>query len=168
MMMKRMLSIPLCAALAALTLGVAVPAQPVDAVAQTEAAADRPMPEAGMIVPAADITLDSLMWLLRPVVVLANSPADPRYVQQMAYIEERIDALAERDVIVITDTDPAARSSVRQALRARDFMLVVMAKDGTIVTRKPSPWSVREISRSIDKLPLRQQEARESRADEGS
>ena len=33
--------------------------------------------------------------------------------------------------------------------------------DGTILLRKPAPWDVREISRSIDKLPLRKQEVRD-------
>lgn len=116
-----------------------------------------------IILPAADVTLDEFLWLKRPVVVFADSAADPRYVQQMQLILERLDPLEDRDVVVITDTDPGARSDVRQKLRARGFMLVVLAKDGTIVIRKPSPWDVREISRSIDKLPLRQQEIRDRR-----
>lgn len=111
-----------------------------------------------MIIPASETTLDDWLWLKRPVVVFADNAADPRYVEQMALLTDRLEALDERDVVVITDTDPAARSSVRQKLRPRGFALVVIAKDGTIVTRKPGPWSVREISRSIDKLPLRQQE----------
>ena len=46
-------------------------------------------------------------------------------------------------------------------LRPRGFGLVVMGKDGRVAQRKPTPWSVREISRAIDKLPLRQQELRD-------
>ena len=46
-------------------------------------------------------------------------------------------------------------------LRKRGFMFVLIAKDGTKVLRKPFPWDVREITRSIDKLPLRQQEIRD-------
>jgi hypothetical protein len=118
----------------------------------------------GPILNAAETTLEEWLWLKRPVVVFADSPADPRYVQQMQFITDRIEALVDRDVVVITDTDPAARSSVRTKLRARGFMLAILAKDGTIVARKPAPWSVREISRSIDKLPLRQQEVRDRRA----
>lgn len=110
---------------------------------------------------ATDTTLEEWLWLKRPVVVFADNPADPRYVEQMQLLTDRIDALDERDVVVITDTDPAARSSVRQKLRPRGFMLTIIAKDGTIVARKPAPWSVREITRSIDKLRLRQQEVRD-------
>ncbi|WP_417208046.1 DUF4174 domain-containing protein [Antarctobacter sp.] len=113
-----------------------------------------------MIHPASETTLEDWLWLKRPVVVFADNAADPRYVEQMALLSERLDALDERDVVIIIDTDPAARTSVRQTLRPRGFMLAIIAKDGTIVARKPSPWSEREISRSIDKLPLRQQEVR--------
>ncbi|WP_227445287.1 DUF4174 domain-containing protein [Cognatishimia sp. F0-27] len=129
--------------------------------AQTEAEAAAET--APRILVATETSLDDWLWIKRPVVVFADSPADPRYVEQMQLILDRLDALDLRDVVVITDTDPAARSSVRTKLRARGFMLVVIAKDGTIVTRKPAPWDVREISRSIDKLPLRIQEIRDRR-----
>jgi hypothetical protein len=82
----------------------------------------------------------------------------------MGYLTARLDALAARDVVVITDTDPAARSELRQKLRPRGFALVLIGKDGVIYLRKPAPWHVREITRSIDKLPMRQQELRDGRA----
>jgi len=62
---------------------------------------------------------------------------------------------------VLTDTDPAAKSALRTALRPRGFGLVLIDKDGEVKLRKPAPWSTREISRSIDKWPTRQQEIRE-------
>ena len=42
-------------------------------------------------------------------------------------------------------------------------MLVIIGKDGSVKQRKPLPWNVRELSRSIDKMPLRQQEMRDRR-----
>lgn len=138
----------------ALTVGQPVAAQ------STDAADAEPRAEPAQVLSAADTTLEEWLWVKRPVVVFADSPADPRFVEQVALLEARLDALGERDVVVITDADPAARSDERLKLRPRGFMMVVMAKDGTIVTRKPRPWDVREISRSIDKLPLRQQELR--------
>lgn len=111
---------------------------------------------------ASEVTLDAFRWIARPVVVLAETPADPRFRQQMDLLAARADELAMRDVVVIVDTDPAARSSVRTHLRPRGFMLTLIAKDGTVMLRKPFPWDVREISRSIDKLPLRQQEIRDA------
>lgn len=116
------------------------------------------------ILDGATVSLDDFMWIARPVVVFADTPADPRYQQQMALIEERIEALALRDVVVIVDTDPGARSDVRLRLRPRGFMLAMIAKDGTVFQRKPSPWDVREMSRAIDKLPQRQEEIRSGTA----
>lgn len=171
-----MKSFATCAALAAflaaatMALGQTPATEgPAPDTATVPAAEDDPGPETGIdpmsettgpILEADQTTLEEWLWIRRPLVVFADSPADPRYVQQMQFITERLDALVDRDVVVITDTDPSARSSVRTKLRARGFMLAILAKDGTIVARKPSPWSVREISRSIDKLPLRQQELR--------
>lgn len=108
-----------------------------------------------------EVTLEQFAWEARPVVVFADTPADPAFQRQMALLRQRPEALAERDVVVIVDTDPAARSPVRLALRPRGFMLAILGKDGQVEIRKPSPWDVREISRTIDKMPLRQQEIRD-------
>ena len=108
-----------------------------------------------------DVNLEELRFIARPVVVLADSPADPLFIQQMELLLERPDELRIRDVILITDTDPAARTPVRQELRPRGFALVLIGKDGRVAQRKPAPWSVRELTRAIDKMPLRQQEIRD-------
>ncbi len=42
--------------------------------------------------------------------------------------------------------------------------MVIVDKDSRVLLRKPSPWDVREITRAIDKTPLRQQELRDARA----
>ncbi len=115
------------------------------------------------IVDAADIALADLQWLARPVVVFAESPNDPSFIQQMELLTDRIGELAERDVIVITDTDPDADTEWRTELRPRGFMLALVGKDGQVKLRKPSPWDVRELSRSIDKMPMRQQEIEDRR-----
>jgi len=112
---------------------------------------------------ANSLDLADLEWIARPVVVFADSPDDPRFRQQLDLLNARPDELAERDVIIITDTDPAARGALRLQLRPRGFMLVIMGKDGEVELRKPAPWDVREISRSIDKMPLRQQELEDAR-----
>jgi hypothetical protein len=103
-------------------------------------------------------TLAEFLWLKRPVVVFADSPEDPAYETQMRLLASDPAALEERDVVVLTDTDPAAKSAIRQKLRPRGFSLVIVDKDGEAKLRKPLPWDVREISRAIDKFPLRRQE----------
>ncbi|MDP4032218.1 MAG: DUF4174 domain-containing protein [Pseudorhodobacter sp.] len=109
----------------------------------------------------AEAVLADLIWLKRPVVVFADSPHDPNFIRQIALLEAEPGPLADRDVVVITDTDPAGRSEIRLKLRPRGFSLVLMDKDGEAKMRKPLPWDVREITRAIDKFPLVRQEVLE-------
>jgi hypothetical protein len=114
---------------------------------------------------AEDVTLAELEWIARPLVVFANSARDPSFIEQMEEIEDGIDRLVERDVIVVVDTDPASGSDLRERLRPRGFMLALIGKDGEVEIRKPLPWTVRELTRTIDKMPLRQREIRENRVE---
>ncbi len=107
--------------------------------------------------------LSDFLWLKRPVVVFADTPEDPRFVLQMDMLRARPDPLIERDVVVLTDTDPDTVSALRKQLRPRGFSVVLIGKDGRVELRKPAPWDVRELTRVIDKLPLRQQEIRDAR-----
>ncbi|TKW68003.1 MAG: DUF4174 domain-containing protein [Paracoccus denitrificans] len=110
------------------------------------------------VLPAAESSPEEFLWQARPVVVFADTAADPAFRLQLEDLQRRPAALAERDVVVITDTDPDANSVWRQKLHPRGFSLVIIDKDGQVKQRKPQPWSVREISSAIDKFPLRREE----------
>ncbi|MDF3414299.1 DUF4174 domain-containing protein [Sulfitobacter sp. M57] len=127
--------------------------------AQEVTQADDPM----LFAPADMADLSEFRWKKRPVLVFADSEDDPAFIEQMELLEARKEALAERDVIVLTDTDPKARAPLRLQMRPRGFMLVLMGKDGGNKLRKPFPWSVREITRSIDRMPMRQREIRDAK-----
>lgn len=116
--------------------------------------------EPGAVIEATGVDLEAFEYVARPLVVFADSPEQPQFVEQMRLIESDVAALALRDVAIIVDTDPDARSDVRQALRPRGFGLVLMDKDGRVALRRPSPLTTREISRAIDGMPLRQEELR--------
>jgi hypothetical protein len=109
-------------------------------------------------VPATEVVLADLMYVKRPLVVFADSPNDPNFIRQMDLIGRDPASLLARDVVVIVDTDPAARSELRKKLRPRGFSLVILDKDLKTTLRKPLPWDVREITHAIDKFPLRRQE----------
>jgi hypothetical protein len=111
------------------------------------------VPEAG-----AQPSLEDLRWVARPLVVFADSPNDPRFIQQMQMLESDPEPLAERRVVVLVDTDPAAESPLRQRLRPRDFVLVLIDTDGSIAHRRPVPTTVRELANFIDRMPSRRQE----------
>lgn len=105
--------------------------------------------------------LSQFVWEKRPLIIFADSPNDPSFAQQMEFLHDREDELAARDVVVLTDTDPDGRSALRLKLRPRGFALVLIGKDGMVKLRKPLPWNVRELTHSIDKMPLRRREIRE-------
>jgi len=111
------------------------------------------------VTPNTDI--GGLEWQNRVLVVFANSERDPRFQDQLAMINEQIEALRERDVVVAIDTDPAMKSKLRTTFRPHGFMILLIGKDGHKALRKPFPWDIREISRTIDKMPMRQQEMRQ-------
>lgn len=150
------------------TAALAQDAGATDAAMTDEAAAEatpveRWLADPSVVFEAAEVDLEDFLWIARPVVVFADTPADPAYREQLDLLLERPEALAERDVVVIVDTDREARSDIRTRLRPRGFMLTLIGKDGEVEIRKPRPWDVRELSRSIDKMPLRQQEIRDRR-----
>ncbi len=102
--------------------------------------------------------LAEYQWLNRPLVIFADTPNDPRFLRQMELLNIDPEELEMRDVVILTDTDPSVDNPLRKKLRPRDFMLVLLGKDGKVALRKPSPWTVRELSRAIDKMPMRQDE----------
>tara|TARA_R110002096_G_scaffold14955_2_gene52760 strand:+ start:610 stop:1086 length:477 start_codon:yes stop_codon:yes gene_type:complete len=158
--MRPRLPRPILTAITVFSLLMAgIPATAAEAQSLLERWADDP----GQVFDAADVDLAELQWIARPVVVFANSPRDPSFEDQMDELLAELPRLIERDVILITDTDPSAASEIRTKLRPRGFMLVLIGKDGQIKLRKPLPWTVRELSRSIDKMPIRLQEIGRSR-----
>ena len=121
-------------------------------------------PDSPLVVLKADETdLSEFKWKNRPVIVFADSVDDPAFIEQMELLASDAVELTTRDVVVIVDTDPDARSDIRLKMRPRGFMLTLVGKDGAIKLRKPFPWHVREISRSIDKMPMRQREIRDAK-----
>lgn len=110
---------------------------------------------------AAEIALSEQQYNTRPLVVFADSADNPQFQRQLHLLKAGLGDLAERDVVVILDTDPAAASEWRRRLRPSGFSVVQLDKDLTPVFRKPSPWDVREITRAIDRLPSRRQEVLE-------
>jgi len=110
---------------------------------------------------ATDLTepdLAALKWVARPIIVFADTPNDPRLIQQIEEFDLRKDEFDERDVVILVDTDPATTSDLRDQFRPRDFRVLVLGKDGKVVYRKSNPVTAREVIRLIDRLPLRRDE----------
>ena len=113
------------------------------------------------VTPSTDI--GAYEWQNRVLVIFANSDRDPRFQDQLDMINQEVEALRERDVVVAIDTDPSLNSNLRKTFRPHGFMILLIGKDGHKALRKPFPWDIREISRTIDKMPMRQQEMRQDK-----
>jgi hypothetical protein len=127
-------------------------------VAEELASEVEPEPEGLQILDAAEVDPDEFLWQWRILAVMADTPNDPAFVQQMRDIEARANDLFERDVVVVVDTSRASGSPLRQRLRPRGFMLAIIDKDGEVKQRRPAPRAVRELTAVIDRFPLRRQE----------
>ena len=156
--MQRLARRPFLAVLALAIPALILPAGADEAPATVDPSAE---PPAFAPVPASEVVEADLLFLRRPVVIFADSPNDPAFVRQMELLTRYYDELAIRDVILITDTDPANPSDLRRKLRPRGFSLVLMDKDWRPSIRKPLPWEGREIVNSIDKMPIARTEALE-------
>lgn len=104
------------------------------------------------------ITISDFFGNKRVIIIFSDNSEDPNFTAQLNLLESRKNILKERDVIVLIDTSPISKSNIRLKLRPQGFVFILIGKDGKIALRKSRPWSVREISRSIDKMPLRKQE----------
>ena len=107
-----------------------------------------------------ETTIDGYLWVKRPVIIFANTDLDVNFQTQMKSLRQGAEELAARDVVVLVDANPADNTALRKKFRPRGFAVLLMGKDGQIKLRKPFPWDARELSRSIDKMPMRQQEMR--------
>lgn len=129
-----------------------------EAADNVETVLDRWNEDPSQVFDATGIDLEDLRFVARPVVVFADSPLDPDFSRQIDLLMDRPGALIARDVIILVDTDPEARSEARQTLRPRGFSVILLGKDGRVAQRKPVPLDVRDLERAIDKLPIRLQE----------
>lgn len=136
-------------------LGIAIAA---GAIAATQAGA---APELFRTLPQDAPDLSDLRWEKRPVLLFAPSRDDPAYTRQMALFESARDALAERDIVVLSDTDPKAPSKLRQGFQPGGFKLVLIGKDGGIKLEENGILTPQQLFAVIDSMPMRRREASE-------
>ncbi|MBS8226716.1 DUF4174 domain-containing protein [Vannielia litorea] len=100
-------------------------------------------------------------WQNRPVLLFADNPEDAQYRIAVEALRGAFDGLAERDIVVLTDTDPASPSALRTRLAPMGFAMYLVGKDGGIKLRSDTPIRVETLFETIDSMPMRQREMRE-------
>ena len=79
--------------------------------------------------------LENFVWTQRPIVIFANSQKDPNFISQIEFLSEDLQALEERDIVVLVDTNPSNSSLLRKRLRPHGFAFILIGKDGQVKLR---------------------------------
>lgn len=106
-------------------------------------------------------TLERYRWQARPVLIFAPSPEDPSYRAATAQLAALRDGLAERDIVVLVDTDPDAGGALRDRLGAEGFEMLLVGKDGGVKMRAGEVIAPETLFTTIDRMPMRQREMQE-------
>lgn len=99
--------------------------------------------------------LNQYQWRKRPIVIFTPSQGDSSYRQQIMMLEKAKAALADRDVIVLSDTSPSSQGKLRAQFQARSFQVVLIGKDGGVKLQRDMPISVETLLSTIDSMPMR-------------
>ncbi|WP_083803387.1 DUF4174 domain-containing protein [Sagittula stellata] len=102
--------------------------------------------------------LEAFRWSAQPVLVFAPDESDARYTVQIDALKSAERGLAERDIVVLTDTDPDAKGRLRAGLAVEGFDVLLVGKDGGVKLRQSTPLSVDELFSAIDAMPMRRRE----------
>ena len=127
-----------------------------------------------MVSSAMAYDLQRHVWQDRLLFLVAPEIDDPGLQRQLAVVEQRHEAVLDRDlrVFVLTTTggqldgSPLSKadvSSLRDQLRLAPYAraLLLIGLDGGIKSRTPLDTSLSSVFRQIDAMPMRQQELRE-------
>jgi len=119
--------------------------------------------------------LSALRWQKRPLITIAPAAADPRLQKQRARYRQYLDAAQERDMVFISlwpgggqMDDAPLSSSQSDAMRryfglgdgSTPFIVLLVGKDGGVKMRSADVVEMDVCFRTIDAMPMRQQEMR--------
>ncbi|WP_102222722.1 DUF4174 domain-containing protein [Acidimangrovimonas sediminis] len=104
--------------------------------------------------------LDQYRWNKRVVMIFAPSPQDPKYRDVTEALRARAAGLENRDLVVLTDTDPKAQGRLRAAFDVRGFRMLLVGKDGGVKLDEGAVISPDMLFQTIDAMPMRRDEMR--------
>ena len=106
---------------------------------------------------------DQLAVLLnkaRPVIVLSDTPDDPRVAAQIATLSRSGPALRERDVEVLREAKTGGALRGTLGVAEHGFAVVLVGKDGGVKKTWREPVGSEAIFAIIDAMPMRREEMR--------
>ncbi|WP_170973362.1 DUF4174 domain-containing protein [Rhizobium sp. FKY42] len=117
--------------------------------------------------------LSQFRWNHRILVIFSDRSDDANYVQQMGALKGAQEAMAERDMLIISVVADAAAIIDKPQLKldadglrkrfgaeGRSFRAVLIGKDGGAKLSSSRPFTPAELFSTIDAMPMRQSEMR--------
>ncbi len=117
------------------------------------------------IVAFADTDLASFKWKNRLLVVLAPSDNDTQLKKQESIDAAAAAGFSERDLIVIAEIGAEGPLHRQFGIRASDFQVLLIGKDGHTTLSWPKPVSSEVVNSVIDTMPMRRDEMRRQKKD---
>lgn len=124
-----------------------------------------------------EISLNSLRWENRILVLFASHSDDESYQTQMETFSSLQDELRDRDLVNISIFDrecstmndevisDSSSQSIREKLKpdmdGNSYSIYLIGKDGGVKLKKEEVLEPTELFRVIDRMPMRQREMRE-------
>lgn len=108
---------------------------------------------------AAETELDSLLWKRRVIVIASPSRNTQAFLTQRQELRVADAGWKERDLVLL-EVIGSEKADLRRALKlkAADFSVLLIGKDGGVKLRSGTPVPLRESFELIDSMPMRQQE----------
>lgn len=114
-------------------------------------------------------TLTSNQWKKRIVIISAPTAHQSAFLQQKQLLADEAAGLSERDILVVdapmdqmNPTDKAYLQT-RLGLEPGRFSILLIGKDGGVKIREVKPVPARTLFATIDGMPMRRQEMRQSK-----
>jgi hypothetical protein len=123
-------------------------------------------PSSGSFAEAAALDpLSGLLWKERPLVVVADTSADPRFQKQITALEVRKHALLDYDIKLVALTGDSSVLRHKLRLPATGFAVALVGKDGGVKETWRDPVDPDRIFALIDRMPMRRDEVRRRKLD---
>jgi hypothetical protein len=87
------------------------------------------------------------------IVIFADTPDDAEFTAQLDILRPHAEALADLNVVLLTDTSPSENGPLRQALRPRGFRLLLINSEGTLTQRRATVTDAQRLIRQIGQMP---------------
>lgn len=105
--------------------------------------------------------LRAYRWQKRVLLIFSPSEHDPDFRATLSALRSRSSALADRHLLVLTDTVPEAEGRLRGRFGASGFRIIRVGKDGGVKLDRASRVPPDDLFALIDAMPMRRQEIRD-------